>query len=157
LRELPEAVLVVVLQTENDAVLPGHRQHGVDALDNPREPLFPAHAGVPLTAENAAHRTGTTEPASEADHLGYEIAGTLAGMRFGVREVRRTAEHRHDEAGLVDRLADGIEVDGFEAGEEPLEHFEPVGVELFGHLDPVEDGHAAASDLFEVALRKRGE
>ena len=148
----------MVLQPEDHVAFAGHGQHALDAADRPLEPLFAADAGMALAAQDAADHARAAEPARDADQFRFAIDRTLAGVGVGMGEVGRAAEHRHHEAGGVDGFADRIEIPRFEAGEEPVEHLEAVGVELLRHLDPVEDRHRPlAGDLVEVALREGGE
>src|SRR5579872_747232 len=47
---LPEAVLVVVFQAEDDSILAGDGKDFVDARHNPFEPLLPVNSWMSLTA-----------------------------------------------------------------------------------------------------------
>ena len=154
----PEAVLVVVLHAEHHVVFPRDRQQLRDRLDHPGDALFAADLRVALAAEDAAHRLRPAQPPTDADHLGLAVQGAFTAVRVGVGEVGRAAEHRHGEAGGADRLADAVEVGGFEAGEKAVVHLQAVGVERPGHVDPVEDRHRpGAGDLVEIALREGGD
>ncbi len=64
---LPEAVLVVVFETQDDVVLTGGRQDLVDALDDPVEPLAAADLGIALAGEHAADRPRPAEPPRDFD------------------------------------------------------------------------------------------
>ena len=155
---LPEAVLVVVLQAEDDVVLAGDRQHAVDALDDPFQALSAVDLGIALAGEDAADGPRAAQPAGDADHLGLAVDGPLAAVGVGVGEVGRAAEHRHGEAGRARSPRRRGRGRRLEAGEEAVVHLQAVGVERPGHLDPVEDRHGAlAGDLVEVALREGGE
>ena len=76
---LPEAVLVVVLQPQDDVVLAGDRQHRVDALDDPLQPLLAAHLGIALAGEHPADGPRPAQPPGDADHLGLAIDRRACG------------------------------------------------------------------------------
>ena len=93
-----------------------------------------------------------------AINVGLAIDGALAAVGVGIREVGRAAEHGHREAGAGDCFAHLVEIGRLEAREEPVVHFQTVGIKRSGLLDPVEDRHGAiAGDLVDVALGESGD
>src|SRR5579871_635345 len=111
-----------------------------------------------LTAQHAAYCSRSAKPLRNPDHLYFAIDCFLASIRVGMCEIGRATQHRHHKACLVNGLAHGIDVVVFEAREEILQHLETVGVELLGHLDPLEYSHGPlAGDLLDVTFRKCGD
>jgi hypothetical protein len=87
--------------------------------------------------------------------LHLALDGAFAAIRVGVGEIGRAAQHGHGEAGVVNGLADPVEISCIQPGEKPVVHLQPVGVERARHLDPVKDRHRAlACDLVDVAFRE---
>src|SRR5271157_1034835 len=153
----PEAVLVVVFQTEHDIVFAGDGKHSTDAVDDPGQTLPLANLRIALPGEDPADRSGTTEPPGRADQFYLPVDRSLAPVGVGVREVGRKAEHRHRKAGLVNRLAHAVDVRVVQTREEAIVHLQSVGIEGTGHVNPVEDRHRpVAGNLLDVALRKGG-
>src|SRR5271157_2162000 len=132
-------------------------RHSTDAVDDPGQTLLLADLRIALAGENPADRSGTAEPPGRADQFHLPVDRPLATVEVGVREVGRTAEHRHRKAGLVNRLAHTIDVRVVQTREEAIVHLQPVGIEGTGHVNPVEDRHRpVAGNLLDVALRKGG-
>ena len=120
--------------------------------------MLAAHAGVALATEDAADRAAAAEAVRDRDQICLAVDFAFAAVGVRVRKVGRTAEHRHYEAGVLDRGANAIEIAGFQAREEAVVHFQAIGVERCGHRDPIEDRHRPLrSDLLDVALWEGGD
>jgi len=63
----PEAVLVMVLEAEHDVVLPRHREHAIDALDDPFQPLATVDLGIALAGEDSADGARPAQPPGDGD------------------------------------------------------------------------------------------
>src|SRR6185437_7609302 len=124
----------------------------VERFEDPFPALLPAHFRIGLPAQNAAYRARAAEAARDANHVRLPLDFALAPARVGRREVGRAAEHRHGETSRLNGFADAVEITVLEAREEAFVHFEAVGVELLGHFNPFEDGHAATCYFFQIAL-----
>ena len=154
----PEAVLVVVFQPEHDVVLTGDGKRLIDAFGDPFQPLPSIDFGIALAGENPADRARATQPPRHGDQCRLAIDGALPAVGIGIREVGRAAEHRHREARRGDRVAHLVEIGRFKAREEPVIHFQTVGIKRTGLIDPVEDRHGAiAGDLVDIALWESGD
>ena len=59
---LTDDAAILPERAEHDVVLPGDRQTLLDALDDPRDPLFPSDLRIALPAEHPANRPRPAEP-----------------------------------------------------------------------------------------------
>ena len=114
--------------------------------------------GIALARENPADRARPAQSPGRGDQCRLAVDGALPAIGIGIREVRRAAQHRHREAGRRDCLCHLIEIGRLKAREKPVVHFQAVGIERTGLIDPVEDRHRAiAGDLVDIALWKSRE
>ena len=154
---LPEAVFVVVFETQDDVVLASDGQRLIDAIGDPFQTLSSFDFGVALAGENPAHGARASQPLCHGDQLRLPIDGTLAGVGVGIGEVGGAAKHRHREACPGDRFSHAIEISRLETGEESVVHLQTIGVERPGLVDPVEHRHRAiAGDLVDITLGEGG-
>ena len=74
-----------------------------------------------------------------------------------MREVRRAAEHRHRQAGVVQALASLAPVTRLPEIDESAVKFEPIDAEGCAEINPLGQGHLAGdTEIVKISFRKRG-
>ncbi len=135
----PDTRLVVVLDRQQDVQLDSQRKEGGDGIDDPLDALSRGDAGVCLTAHDPACGARAPESSGYAHELGLRVdfPGTLAGVRM--REIGRSAHHRHLKAGFANRVSQPIDPRGTGVPEETRVKLETIDTEAASLIDPLVD------------------